>query len=76
MVEEYKDKTVFHTKFGLYYCGVMPVDTCNAPAMFQLMINNIFYDLLNNRVIVYLDIIWIYTENVDKHGPLVGEVLF
>ena len=37
---------------------------------------NILYDLLDNRVIVYLDDILIYTDNVDKQIPLVQEVLF
>ena len=37
--------------------------------------DNIFHDLLDNGVIVYLDDILIYTENVDKHIPLVQEVL-
>ena len=37
--------------------------------------DNIFHDLLDNGVIVYLDDLLIYTENVDKHIPLVQEVL-
>ena len=37
--------------------------------------DNFFHDLLDNGVIVYLDDIVIYTENVDKHIPLVQEVL-
>ena len=53
----------------------MPFGLCNAPPTFQSMMDNIFHDLLDNGVIVYLDDILIYTENVDKHIPLVQEVL-
>ena len=52
-------------QFELYY----------APATFQWMMDNICHDLLDNGVIVYLDNILIYTENVDKYISLVQEVL-
>ena len=39
------------------------------------MIDSIFYDLLNNGVIVYLDDILIYTTDEQQHVPLVQEVL-
>ena len=75
MAEEDEEKTAFHTKFGLYHWRVMPFGLCNAPTTFQSMMDNIFHDLLDNVVIVYLDDILRYTENVDKHIPLVQEVL-
>ena len=53
----------------------MPFRLCNAPAAFQLMMDNIFYDLLDNGVIVYLNDILRYTANEDKHIPLVQEVV-
>ena len=43
--------------------------------MFQSIINNIFHDLLDNEVIVYLNNILIYTDNIAKCLPLVQEVL-
>ena len=75
MAEEDEEKTAFRTRFGLYHWRVMSFGLCNAPAMFQSMMDNIFHDLLDNGVIVYLDDILIYTETVDKHIPLVQEVL-
>ena len=75
MAEEDEEKTAFRTRFGLYHWRVIPFGLCNAPAMFQSMMDNIFHDPLDNGVIVYLDDILIYTENVDKHIPLVQEVL-
>ena len=52
----------------------MPFGLCNAPATVQSMIDNIFNDLLDNGVIMYLYDILIYTDNMDKHVPLVQEV--
>ena len=48
---------------------------CNVTATFQSMMNNIFHDLLDNGVMAYLNHIFIYTENMDKHIPLVQKVL-
>ena len=33
----------------------MPFSLCNAPAMFQSMMDNILHDLLDDGVIVYID---------------------
>ena len=75
MAEEDEEQIAFCTRFGLYHWRVMPFGLCNAPAMLQSMMDNIFRDLLNNGVIVYLDEIMIHTQNVDKHVLLVREVL-
>ena len=61
MAEEDEEKTAFYTRFGLYHWRVMPFGLRNAPATFQSMMDNIFHDLLDNGVIVYLDDISIYT---------------
>ena len=75
MAEEDEEKTAFHTRFGLYHWRVMPFGLCNALATCPSMIDNIFHYLLDNGVIVYLNDILIYTENVNKHIPLVQKVL-
>ena len=75
MAEEDKEKTAFGTRFGLYHWRVIPFGLCNAPATFQWMMDNIFDDLLDNGLIVYLYDILLYTESMDKHIPLVQEVL-
>ena len=75
MAEEDEEKTAFRTRFGLYNWRVMPFGLGNALSMFQSMMDNIFHDLLDNGVKVYLDDTLIYTETVDKHIPLVQEVL-
>ena len=43
--------------------------------MFQSIMDNIFQNMLNNGIIVYLDYILIYTKNEKEHRLLVQEVL-
>jgi hypothetical protein len=51
-------------------------DPTNLLATFQSMMNNIFADLIaEGRVIVYLDDILIYSENLEEHWSTVKEVL-
>ena len=62
-----KPKIAFHTRFGLYEWKVMPFGWCNAPATFQAMMDNLFHDMLDEGVIIYLDDILIYVENIAEH---------
>src|ERR1700734_312778 len=54
---------------------VMPFGLTNAPASFQRFMNDIFSDLLDITVIVYLDDILIYSDNPADHKKHVKEVL-
>ena len=47
----------------------------NAPAAFQRFMNDIFSDLLNVCVIVYLDDILIYSKDMMQHKKHVKEAL-
>jgi len=47
----------------------------NTPAAFQQFMNDIFSDLLNVCVMIYLDDILIYSNNMSKHHQYVKEVL-
>src|SRR6202047_2226199 len=71
--EEYK--TAFRTKYGHFKYLVMPFGLTNTPAAFQRFMNNIFRDLLDITVIVYLGDILIFSENPDQHGKHMKEVL-
>jgi len=46
---------------------VIPEGLTNAPSTFQRFINEVFSDLIDVSVIVYLDDILIYSNNLAKH---------
>ena len=68
-------KTTFHTCYGSFEWLVMPFGLTNAPAAFQHFMNDIFSDLLDVCIIVYLDNILIYSEDMTQHKAHVKEVL-
>ena len=68
-------ETTFCTRYGSYEWLVMPFGLTNAPAAFQRFMNDIFSDLLDVRVIIYLDDILIYSNNPVDHKKHVCEVL-
>lgn len=53
----------------------MPFGLKNTPAVFQRFMNDIFRDLIDINVVVYLDDILIYSENREDHTKHVQEVL-
>jgi len=70
-----KWKTAFRTCYGLFEWSVMPFGLINAPAAFQQFMNDIFSDLLDVCVMIYLDDILIYSNNMSKHHWHMKEVL-
>ncbi|KAH9263265.1 hypothetical protein BASA83_013377 [Batrachochytrium salamandrivorans] len=54
---------------------VMPFGLANAPAQFQRMMNTLFRDSIGKFVLVYLDDIVVYSENLEKHKEHVKSVL-
>ncbi|CDO69493.1 hypothetical protein BN946_scf184662.g13 [Trametes cinnabarina] len=68
-------KTAFRTCYGSFEWLVMPFGLSNAPAAFQRFVNDIFSDLLDVCVVVYLDDILIYSDTPEKHREHVKEVL-
>ncbi|CAJ0927572.1 unnamed protein product [Ranitomeya imitator] len=67
-------KTAFNTRDGHYEYLVMPFGLCNAPAVFQDFVNDIFRDILSTSVVVYLDDILIFSPDIDSHQRDVGRV--
>ena len=53
----------------------MPEGLTNVPAAFQRFMNDIFADMIDICVIVYLDDILIYSDNIAEHQIHVREVL-
>ncbi|QRW23513.1 Reverse transcriptase (RNA-dependent DNA polymerase) [Rhizoctonia solani] len=68
-------KTAFRTKYGLFEYLVMPFGLTNAPAAFQHFMNNLFRNLIDVTVVIYLDDILIFSENPKDHPIHVREVL-
>ncbi|CCO36711.1 Retrotransposable element Tf2 155 kDa protein type 1 [Rhizoctonia solani AG-1 IB] len=68
-------KTAFKTKYGSFEYLVMPFGLTNAPAAFQRFMNDLFRDLLDITVVVYLDDILIFSKNPAEHTNHVREVL-
>ncbi|KAF8729829.1 hypothetical protein RHS02_07751, partial [Rhizoctonia solani] len=54
-------KMVFRTKYGLFEYLVMPFGLTNAPAAFQHFMNDLFRDLIDVMVVIYLDNILIFS---------------
>ncbi|KAF8756015.1 hypothetical protein RHS01_04657 [Rhizoctonia solani] len=62
-----KWKTACCTKYGLYKSLVMTFSLTNTPAAFQHFMNELFKDLLDVCVIIYLDDILIYSKMTNPH---------
>jgi len=54
---------------------VMPFGLSNAPASFQHFMNEIFSDMIDVSIVIYLDDILIYSENLANHQKHIKEVL-
>lgn len=69
-------KAAFLTNRGLFEPLVMFFGLMNSLATFQTMMNELFHDLINTgKVLIYLDDILIFTQNLNKHRKLVHQVL-
>ena len=64
MVKGNESKSGLYMRFGLCEWKVMLFGLCNAPATFQAMIDDWFHDIMDKGVIIYLDDILIYIENI------------
>ncbi|MBW0514605.1 hypothetical protein O181_054320 [Austropuccinia psidii MF-1] len=67
--------TAFRTKYGSHEYLVMPFGLTNAPASFQNIVNDIFPDLLDIFVVVYLDDIMVFSSSEEEHVKHVTSVL-
>ena len=68
-------KTTFRTWYGSFEWLVMPEGLTNAPAGFQRFMNDIFSDMIDVSIVVYLDDILVYSDDPKQHSAHVWEVL-
>ncbi|KAI2665770.1 Transposon Tf2-9 polyprotein [Labeo rohita] len=68
-------KTAFSTTSGHYEYWVMPFGLANSPSYFQAFVNDVFRDMLNRWVIVYIDDILIFSNFYSEHIQHVRAVL-
>ena len=69
-----RQKTAFSCRYGTYQFTVMPFGLSTAPSTFQRMMNSIFFELLDNGVVCYLDDLLIYSRTVAEHKVLLDKV--
>ena len=62
-------KTAFWTHYRSFKWCVVPFGLTNAPAAFQHFMNDIFADLLDVCVVIYLDDLLIYSDSMSDHIP-------
>src|SRR5882724_7355063 len=62
-----KWNTAFQTRYSSFEWLVMPEGLTNAPTAFQQFMNDIFTDMIDVIVIIYLDDILIYSNNLSEH---------
>ncbi len=75
IAESDKWKTAFRTRYGSFEWCVMPFGLTNAPAVFQCFVNDIFADMLDVSVVIYLNDILIYSNDPMEHRKHVRKVL-
>src|SRR5579871_656819 len=68
-------KTIFQTRYGLYEFKVLPFRLISAPVIFMYLMNDIFYDLLNDCIIIFLDDFLVYSKDIESHYQYVKETL-
>ena len=62
-----RHKTAFTTPLGLFEYNRMPFGLANAPATFQRLMQHIFREDLLQTLIVYLDDIIVFSQDVKEH---------
>jgi hypothetical protein len=71
-----KEKAVFITSKGLFEPTVMYFGFCNAPSTFQHMMNEVLKDeIATGHIVVYIDDILVFTNNLTIHQQLVACIL-
>jgi hypothetical protein len=62
-----EEKTACRTRYGSYEFLVMPFGLTNALVMFCTFMNDIFWEWLDDFVVVYIDDILFYSDSMEEH---------
>ncbi len=69
-----EEKIACRTRYGSYNFLVMPFGLTNAPATFCTLKNDIFWEWLDDFVVVYIDDILIYGGSLEEHAEHLRKV--
>ena len=69
------EKTAFKYRYGQFEFLVCPFGVTNAPPQFQAMVNDLFSDMMDRFLIVFLDDLVIYSHNLAEHTQHLKMVL-
>ncbi|GAB5504825.1 MAG: hypothetical protein Pyrs2KO_34800 [Pyruvatibacter sp.] len=73
--EEDRPKTAFRSRFGHYQFKVLSFGLTNAPAQYMNMVNDIFKDMLDIFVLIFIDDLLIYSKSISEHVEHLAAVL-
>jgi hypothetical protein len=59
-------KMTFITMYGLYEYTVMSFGLTNAPTFFMYLMNSVFMDYLDKFIVVFIDDVFIYSQNEEE----------
>jgi hypothetical protein len=74
IVEGDEEKIAYRTRYDSYEFLVMPFGLTNAPATFCTFMNDIFWEWLDDFVVVYIDDILIYSGSLEEHADHLRKV--
>ena len=68
-------KTAILTHYGAYEFLVLPFGMTSSPSTFMRLMNDIYHDMLDSGVIIFLDDILVYGPDQETHDKVLQEVL-